>query len=157
MGKDQAESLENDLRGYVEDLRSLWGRGWQQYELLQVDKMTYSDGQFTVECPRIMGANNQFERVSRMVTEPMNSGHLYLLSDGASKGLKLLPLVRVMASPNKVANACYFYNRSDGNGQRFVSYHFEQESEVNEHFEDTATTLQQLTTLSSYPGENASS
>ena len=151
MGKAQAESLEDDLRDLVEELRSLWGRGWNQYELLQIDKMAYSDGQFTFESPRIMGANSQFERVSRATTAPMDFEQLYLLAEGAPKGLKLLPLVRVMASPSQVANACYFYNRSESGGQRFVSYHFEQESEVCQHFEDTAMVLQQLTMPPEYP------
>lgn len=146
MGKTQAESLENDLRDMVEEVRSVWGRGWNQYELLLIDRMTFSEGQFTYESPRIMGANSQFERISRVTTSPMETGQLYLLSEGAPKGLKLLPLVRVMASPSQVANACYFYNRSERDGQRFVSYHFEQESEVCQYFEDTAMILQQLAT-----------
>lgn len=146
MGKTQAESLENELRDMVEEVRRVWGRGWNQYELLLIDRMTYSDGQFSFESPRIMGANSQFERVSRVTTEPMVTGQLYLLADGAPKGLKLIPFVRVMASPSQVANACYFYNRSDRDGQRFVSYHFEQESEVCQYFEDTAMILQQLAT-----------
>lgn len=146
MGKSQAESLENDLRDMVEEVRSVWGRGWNQYELLLIDRMTFSEGQFTYKSPRIMGANSQFERVSRVTIIPMETGQLYLLSEGASKGLRLLPLVRVMASPSQVANACYFYNRSERDGQRFVSYHFEQESEVCQHFEDTAKLLHQLAT-----------
>ena len=145
MGKAQATSLDEDLCDLVEELRNLWGRHWNQYELLQIDKMAYSGGQFTFESPRIMGANGQFERVSRATTTPMDSRQLYFLAEGASKGLKLLPLVRVMPSPSEVANACYFYNRSDGDGQRFVSYHFEQESEVCRYFEDTAMVVQQLT------------
>lgn len=148
MGKSQAESLENDLRDMVEEVRSVWGRGWNQYELLLIDRMAFSNGQFTYESPRIMGANSQFERVSRIAATPMETGQLYLLSEGAPKGLKLLPLVRVMASPSQVANACYFYNRSERDGQRFLSYHFEQESEVCQYFEDTAMILQQLATPS---------
>lgn len=155
MGKAQAESLDDDLRDLVEELRSLWGRRWNQYELLQIDKMEYSDGQFTFESPRIMGANGQFERVSRATTAPMDSGQLYLLAEGASKGLKLLPLVRVMASPSGVANACYFYNRSESDGQRFVSYHFEQESEICQYFEDTAMVLKQLTMPPEHPAAEA--
>lgn len=145
MGKDQAKSLEDELRDLVENLRSVWGRGWNQYELIQIDKMTYVDGQFSYDAPRIMGANCQFERVIRTASTPMDSGQLYLLADGSSKGLKLLPLVRLMASPSQAANACYFYNRSEGDGQRFVSYHFEQEADVFQHFEDTAMALKQLT------------
>jgi len=146
MGMSQAEALESELLDMIEGMRSLWGRGWDQYELLLVEKMEFSNGQFSFESPRIMGANNQFERVARMVTRPMETGQLYLLSEGALSGLKLLPLIRVMASPNQVANACYFYNRSEQDRQRFVSYHFEQESEVCQHFEDTAIVLQQLET-----------
>ncbi len=35
-----------------------------------------------------------------------------------------------MPSPKTQANAIYFYNRMNGKDVRWVSYHFEQESEI---------------------------
>lgn len=144
LGIAKAKELDGTLLELVEKLRSIWGSGWSQYELVLPNKMMLSDGEFRTEASRVMGANSQFERVTRATTSPLESGKLHFLSQGHPKALKLLPLVRVMSSPRNEANACYFYNSSDEGGQRFVSYHFESEAEVCEHFEDTAAVLEQL-------------
>jgi len=152
MGEAQADQIEQELLSLVEQVRAVFGRGWQRYELIQADKIVYTDGRFTFQAPRLMGTRNQFERVERSTLSPMDNGQLYLLADSGSHGLKLLPFVKVMASPSKVANACYFYNREERDGQRFVSYHFEEEPTVCDHFEDTALAMKRLTTISTLPG-----
>lgn len=153
MGEPQAGEIEQELLSLVEQVRAVFGRGWQRYELIQAGKMDYDDdGRFTCQALRLMGTRNQFERVERSTSKPMVAGQLYLLAGGGSHGVKLLPFVRVMASPSKVANACYFYNRAERDGQRFVSYHFEEDAEVCDHFEDTARAMNQLTTVPMLPG-----
>jgi len=147
IGESQACIVEKELFALVEQVRSVFGRGWQRYELMQADKMDYSDGSFIFHAPRLMGTRNQFERVKYTTTIPMDTGKLHILADGEDQGLKLLPFVRVIASPTKAADACYFYNRAEKGGLCFVSYHFEQESKVCEPFESTAQTLRELTTL----------
>ncbi len=42
------------------------------------------------------------------------------------------------------ANACYFYNRKEGDEHRLVSYHFEEESEVVQRFAEIGVALQSL-------------
>jgi len=46
-----------------------------------------------------------------------------------------------MASPKTEQNACYFFNKQQKDGLRFVSYHFEKEAEITEQFTDTADAL----------------
>ena len=46
-----------------------------------------------------------------------------------------------MPSPKTASNACYFYNKVDSDNQIFVSYHFEEDSSVNDHFADVHQTL----------------
>lgn len=153
MGEAQAREIEQELLNLVEQVRAIFGRDWQRYELVQADNMHFTDeGRFTVQALRLMGTRNQFERVERSTSSPMVAGQLYLLATGESEGLKLLPLVRVMAPPSTVANACYFFSSRERDGQRFVSYHFEEEAEVRDYFEDTALTMDQLTKLSMPPG-----
>ena len=114
MGETQAEAIEQKLLILVEQTRGVFGRGWLGYELIQAGRMNYDDeGRFTCQALRLMGTRNQFERIERSTLNPMVADQLYLLENGGSHGLKLLPFVRVMASPSKVANACYFYNRSE--------------------------------------------
>jgi hypothetical protein len=67
-----------------------------------------------------------------------------LLDPEGDRALKLLPFVRVMPSPKTEANACYFYNKRVTPNQRFVSYHFEADSEIEDIFEDTQIALDSL-------------
>ena len=68
-----------------------------------------------------------------------------LKSPNEQRTLKLLPLVKVMPSPKTEENACYFYNRQQKDGIRFLSYHFESDSDVVQEFADAAEALRKLT------------
>ena len=46
--------------------------------------------------------------------------------------------------PETEASACYFYNRVQGDKIRFVSYHFEGETESIKLYEDTAQALSMI-------------
>ena len=91
-----------------------------------------------------MGSRTPFEVVDVFVAEPMEDDQLHLLGRGESRPLKVLPFIKVMPSPRTAQNACYFYNRREGEKLRFVSYHFESEAEVVEAFSDTETALRLL-------------
>ena len=85
-----------------------------------------------------------FQITELELTEAMEDGHLHLWSPGEYRTLRLLPLIRMMASPKTEQNECYFYNRRQSKGIRFLSYHFETDAEVVQTFEDTATVLDSL-------------
>jgi hypothetical protein len=80
--------------------------------------------------------------VGRTTIEGMDHGDLYLLDPDGDRALKLLAFIRVMPSPKTEANACYFYNRRQADSQRFVSYHFEADSEVEKFFADTQAAIE---------------
>ena len=88
-----------------------------------------------------MGTRTPFATVERKTIEGMEDGALHLLDPDGERALKLLAFVRVMPSPKAEANACYFYSRKQATKQRFVSYHFEAEAEVEEFFADTVAAL----------------
>jgi hypothetical protein len=96
----------------VGEIRGIFGYGWKYYELIQADMMKFVDGRYKFKVPKLMGTRNQFERVEKTTLTPMETGNHYLLAEGTGTGLKLLPFVKVMASPSNMANACYFYNRT---------------------------------------------
>jgi hypothetical protein len=56
----------------------------------------------------------------------------------------LLPLVKIMPSPRTEENACYFFSSEDKLGHRFLSYHYQAESEVTDTFDDVASALDGL-------------
>ena len=53
----------------------------------------------------------------------------------------MLPFVKVLASPDTAINACYFFNRREADGFKFVSYHFEDKDSVTDAFPDMEEAL----------------
>jgi len=102
------------------------------YLILALD-IKYKQGIFNHNIKRIMGPNIIFFTDIINTKIPMEYGGLYLLHQNSNRPIKLLPLIRIIPGPKTNKDACYFYNRIDGNQVRYVSYHYEDDSE---HFLD---------------------
>ena len=100
-----------------------------------------SDKEYMEVLSALADAKNQ--NLGREIV-PMDDGALHLLDPDGERALKLLAFVRVMPSPKTEANACYFYNRRQASNQKFVSYHFEADSEIEEFHADTLAALEGL-------------
>lgn len=153
MGEREATHVEERFVALVQEVRSLFGLKWRNYELVQGGKLSYRDGRYELNVPLLMGTRSQFTRVRRTTTSPLEEGGLYFLGKDESVGLKLLPLMRMAASPSTELNACYFFNRTERNHLRFVSYHFEQSAELKEMFADTKQALERISHIPSLPGQ----
>jgi hypothetical protein len=70
---------------------------------------------------------------------------LYIVNRDQGSALKLLPLVQMGPLPQSAQNACYFFNRTEGDGARFVSYHFADKPELSGEFIDAVETIRLLT------------
>jgi hypothetical protein len=112
--------------------------------LVQPHGSRYRSGVFEFEATSLMGTRSIFRTTVVETDVPMDETHLYLLDTRLRQPLELVPLFRVMASPRTEATACYFYNRLDRNGVRWVSYHFEQEAEFLQPREELASFLSDL-------------
>jgi hypothetical protein len=64
----------------------------------------------------------------------------------------VLPLVFIGASPPSAKNACYFFNRMEKDGVRFVSYHFADRAELTERFAEASAAIRSLAQTSSAAG-----
>jgi hypothetical protein len=91
--------------------------------------MTLSRGVFELTATILKGPNSAFRKKRIQLTQPLDAGRLYLLNDGSLRALELAPFVRVLAG-QMGQDACYFYNRLEGTGARWVSYHFHAEPEL---------------------------
>jgi hypothetical protein len=91
-----------------------------------------------------MGTRTPFAIDTVEVSEAMEDGHLHFKSPDEKRGLRLLPLVKIMPSPKTEENACYFFSSEGKEGHRFLSYHYQAESEVTHSFDDVANTLSSL-------------
>lgn len=145
VGDREAKAVHSKLLALVQSCRSLFGRSWREYELIQPGKATFRDGVFHYKVRRMVGTRSMpFETVERESIEGLEDRLLYLLDPNSDRGLRLLPFVRVMPSPRTEANACYFYNRKQGEQIRYISYHYDKESDLTESFEDTVEALEEL-------------
>jgi hypothetical protein len=140
-GIREAHSQLNDL---VQTCRSIMGGVWERYELVQPCELRFAVGLFNYKVRIITGTRTPFVAKDRKTVEGMEDGHLHLLDPEGDRALRLLPFVRVMPSPKTESNACYFYNKQVAANQRFVSYHFEAEAEIEDIFEDTQIALDSL-------------
>lgn len=69
---------------------------------------------------------------------------LYLVSRDSGRALLLLPLMQIGPSPSSARNACYFFNRVDKDGARFISYHFMDQPELKDQSDETSAAIRFL-------------
>jgi hypothetical protein len=140
-GRD-IEIAHAQLTDLMQTCRSVMGMTWERYELVQPGECRFVSGQFGYKVRRLMGTRTPFATVERKTVEGMEDGALHLLDPDGERALKLIAFIRVMPSPKTEANACYFYNRRQASNQKFVSYHFEADSEIEEFYADTLAALE---------------
>jgi hypothetical protein len=140
-----ARAVNEELVQYIGMVREVFGVCWQNYELLLPAECKVRAGVYFYKARKVMGSRTPFPSETVELVEAMEDGHLHLRSRDEQRALKLLPLVKVMPSPKTEQNACYFYNRQQADGIRFLSYHFESDSEVVQLFPDVSEALRKLT------------
>ena len=147
LGNRELELINQQLIDFIQICRSVMGTTWERYELIQPAECRYNNGLFNYSVRRLVGTRTPFVTAERTTIEGMDDGYMHLMDPDGDRFMKLLPFIRVMASPQTATNACYFYNRKLDQQHRFVSYHFEADSEVEDSFADTAAALESLRPL----------
>jgi hypothetical protein len=141
-GARDIQNVHDQLMDHVQTCRSVMGVTWERYELVLPAGSEFLGGIHHYKVRHIMGTRTPFLTVDRKTMEAMEGRCLHLLDPEGERSLKLLPFVRVMPSPKTEANACYFYNKRQLQNQKFVSYHFEGEPEIDKFFADTQAALE---------------
>jgi hypothetical protein len=118
------------LEGELTRFHEIFSHVFDGWKLLRARDSRLRDGVYYFQADELMGTRTTFREIQVRVVEPMDEDVLYFLETGTLQPLKVLPLFRVMPSPRTEANACYFYNRLNEHDARFISYHFENESEI---------------------------
>ena len=145
LSESRCEQIDRELEERLLALRALWGTEWESFQLVLPGECRYQGGVFSYSALRTVGNNIPFEVCAVDLPEPMVDGQLHLWSPDEQRTLRLLPLVKVMPSPQTGTEACYFYNRRQaGNKLRFLSYHFAADSELMEEFKDAVEVLDAL-------------
>jgi hypothetical protein len=109
--------------------RKVLGWSFETWKLLKPGQMTRSGKIFDLRAQILKGANSVFRRQQLKLGEALDTTRLYMLNEGNLHALELVPFIRV-AEGSTGQEACYFYNRIDGDEVRWVSYHFQAEPEL---------------------------
>jgi len=141
----EERAVDEKLAQLIGNVREVFGVCWETYELLLPVECKVKSGVYHYQARKIMGSRTPFPSTVVELGEAMEHGHLHLKGMGEQRVLKLLPFVKVMPSPKTEENACYFYNRQQPDGIRFLSYHFEADADLLQNFADTAEALKNLT------------
>lgn len=118
--------------------------GW---ELVRTGRGGNHDGVITTSIERLVGSRGLFRKGSVGLREWPEEGRLYMLEAGASLPLRLGPLFSMMRSPESVEDACYFYDRIEDGGVRWVSYGFEPLPEVVRPDGEVIQLIEELNTI----------
>ncbi|WP_327430493.1 hypothetical protein [Streptomyces sp. NBC_01236] len=143
-GEDSLKEQLGILTGHVHTLRNLIGAGWLDFPLIRAGGAWFRNGVFHHDVDLAMGPNTPFrqERIpSNLVLE---EDGLYLLSREGGSALPLAPLVELQPAAFGSNSDCYFYNRLQTEGIRFVAYPEVAESEMLKEATPTASLVAAL-------------
>ncbi len=132
IGPQEADRLHSELFTYILETRSIFGRRWLSYELIQPASSTYSSGEHTYSCSRLTGRSNTFPKGKVVTREPLEANRLHLYNSTSRQALALLPFVRVLTPSEKSRAGFYFYNRQKNGVVRYVSYENEEWPEYDD-------------------------
>jgi hypothetical protein len=145
VGQEDAQLRNEQLLGEVQKLREAVADTWAETQLIHAVHSRLRGGVYENEVSILMSSNSEFLKESRAMSMCLDVERLYLAKKDSERALKLLPLVQVGPSPQSAKNACYFFNRLEPDGARFISYHFTDRPELTEQFPDAAETIKFLT------------
>lgn len=144
VGQEEAQLRNEQLVSELLKLREVFADTWAGAQLIQALHTVHRRGIFENEVSLLMGSNSEFLKETRCMAISMDVERIYLASGRAARALKLLPLVQIGASPRSAKNACYFFNRLDRDGARFVSYHYADKPELQGQFDDATEAIRFL-------------
>ena len=145
LNQERAKLHNAKLLGEVEKLRRAMADLWDSSVMANAIGCNLHKGIYKNEIAILKGSNSEFVKESREMSTCLDSANLYLINGDQKSALKLLPLIQLNASPKTAKNACYFFNRTERNGARFVSYHFKDQPELSDRFRDATEAIKLLT------------
>ena len=116
------------LEKHLNELRKEISGAFDEIKVISPSINTYEDGVFNFQAKELIGARTPFYECSIVTLIPLDKKKLYLVHSNNSKPIELLPFIRYY----EANEAVYFYSCIESKNVRWVSYHFEKESMLNE-------------------------
>jgi len=130
--EEQLATLERLLERFREGIRDRF----KNMQVILPGAAVYRDGIFSCQVQSVTGTRARFPGMSITSLIPLDLGSLYLYSGRGGEPMKILPFFRLIFHPETGEPAWYFYNRIEGMRVRWISYHYEAESEFEEEDEE---------------------
>jgi hypothetical protein len=145
VGQEEVQLRNERLLAEVQNLRGVIADTWVETQLVHGLHCRLRRDLYENEVGILMGSNTPFITAQRTTVTALDVEHLYLLKEDSTRALKLIPLIQIGPSPQSAKNACYFFNRLDRDGARFVSYHFTDQPEWKERSGEAIEAINFLT------------
>jgi hypothetical protein len=145
VGPGEAELRNQLLLEKVQNLRDVIADTWAETQLIQALHCRPRRGVFENEVAVLMGSNNEFLKETREMATWLDVERLYLSKKDSGNALQLLPLIQIGPSPRSAKNACYFFNRLQRDGARYISYHHTDEPDEKLYFADATEAIKLIT------------
>lgn len=120
----------SDAEATLTRIRGALGDAFVGWEILRAGQGGNRGGVITTSVERLTGSHRTFRKARVALREWPEEGALYMVELGATLPLRLAPLLSLQRGPASVEDACYFYDRLEGDAVRWVSYHFEDRPEL---------------------------
>lgn len=124
----QTDALIADLR----ELRQVLGDVWTQLTLVRAGSVQRGRDGYVQSGEVALGTKSPFRKNTYRVGDPMVTGDLYLVKDGSESPLQMLQFVQLRSAPRDAQYTTYFYNRTEGEHVRLVSYQHGAENDLQE-------------------------
>lgn len=138
--EEQLATLERLLERFREGIRDRF----KHMQVILPGAAEYREGIFSCQVQSVTGTRARFQGMTITSLIPLDAGSLYLYSGRGGEPMKLLPFFRLIFHPETGEPAWYFYNRIEGRRVRWISYHYEAESECEEEDEEVYEMLRDL-------------
>jgi type I restriction enzyme M protein len=126
--KLQIDALIADLR----ELRQVLDDVWTQLTLVRAGSVERGRDGYVQSVEVALGTKSPFRRNTYRVGDPMVAGDLYLVKDGSESPLQMLQFVQLRPAPRDAQYTTYFYNRTEGEHVRLVTYQHGAENDLQE-------------------------
>lgn len=140
ISESEAHELHDELVGQLHAYREATADGWTNVQLVQPQscikkRVAYNDVSV------LMGSNSGFLSDRIELGDCLDTRFLYLIGKDSDRPLQLLPLIQLGSYPPATRGACYFYNRKEQNGFRFIAYQTADRSDRREEFAGVSEAL----------------
>jgi len=120
------------LEQKLTELRQIIKDGFSDFRLISAGSSVLEDGVNICKVRELIGTRTPFNETEITSLIQLDIKKLYFITVGNNKPIELLPFIKY----NQENKACYFYSSIESNDIRWISFHYEKNSEINETLDE---------------------